>query len=65
MVSRVRSEDSGKHPCGVCRRGVASNSILCVECLSWVHKRCSGISGKLQSNIDLIPLQEMFGGGSC
>ena len=34
---------------GVCRRGV---SIRCVECLRWVHKRCSGISGKLKSNVD-------------
>ena len=32
-VSRFQSEDSGKHPCGVCRKVVASNSILCVECL--------------------------------
>ena len=23
---------------------------LCVECRRWVHKRCSGISGKLKSN---------------
>ena len=48
-VSRFQSEDSGKYPCGVCRKGVASNSIRCVE---WVHKRCSGISGKLKSNND-------------
>ena len=40
-VSRFQSEDSGKHPCGVCRKGFASNSILCVECF-----RCSGIKGK-------------------
>ena len=26
-VSKVQSEDSGKHPCGVCRKGVVSNSI--------------------------------------
>ena len=29
-VSRVQSEDSGKHPCGVCRKGVGDNSIRCV-----------------------------------
>ena len=51
-VSRVQSEDSGKHPCGVCRKGVGDNSIRCMECLRWVHKRCSGISGKLKSNVD-------------
>ena len=26
-LSSVQSEDSGKHPCDVCRKGVASNSI--------------------------------------
>ena len=26
-VSRVQSEDSGKHPCGVCRKGVAVSSL--------------------------------------
>ena len=25
-----------------------------VECLRWVHKRCSGISGQLKSNTDLM-----------
>ena len=32
-VNRFQSEDSGEYPCGVCRKGVASNSIRCVECL--------------------------------
>ena len=32
--------------------GVGDNLILCMECLRWVHKRCSGISGKLKSNVD-------------
>ena len=26
--------------------------VYCVECLRWVHKRFSGISGKLKSNVD-------------
>ena len=25
-LSRFQSEDSGKHPCGVCRKGVGDNS---------------------------------------
>ena len=50
-VSRFQSEDFGKHPCGVCRKGVVSNSILCVECLRWVHKRCSSIKRKIKSNV--------------
>ena len=32
-VNRFQSEDSGKHPCGVCRKEVGKNSILCVKCL--------------------------------
>ena len=39
---------SGKWPCSVCRKGVGSNSICCVDCKSWVHKRCSGILGSLK-----------------
>ena len=35
QVNRVPSEDSGKYPCGVCRKGVElSNSIKCI--VSWV-----------------------------
>ena len=52
QVSKGQTEDSGEHPCGVCRKGVSDNSILCVECHRWVHKRCSGISGKLKSNVE-------------
>ena len=28
--------------CGVCGRGVGSNSIQCTSCHKWVHKKCSG-----------------------
>jgi len=33
-------------PCGVCGRGVGSNSIQCT-CQKWVHKKCSGIKGSM------------------
>ena len=42
-----QAEESGKYPCGVCRQGVGDNSIECVACHKWIHKRCSGISGRL------------------
>ena len=48
-VSKGQAEDSGEHPCDVCRNRVGDNSIFCVE---WVHTRCSGILGKLKSNVD-------------
>ena len=41
--------DSEKHPCGVCRKGAESNSILC-GCQLWIHKKCSGIKGKLTAD---------------
>ena len=41
-------EESGEYPCGVCRKGVDSNSIRCSGCSKWIHKKCSGVSGKLQ-----------------
>ena len=42
-----QAEESGKYPCGVCRQGVGDNSIKCVACHKWIHKKCSGISGRL------------------
>ena len=42
--------DSGKDPCGVCRKGVGSNSIRCTGCSHWIHKKCSGISGRLKDD---------------
>ena len=59
QVSKGQVEDSGEHPCGICRKGV-SNSILCVE---WVHERCSGISGKL-NNVD-FHCRRCLEGKSC
>jgi len=33
--------------CGVCDRGVGSNSVQCISCQKWVHKNCSGIKGSM------------------
>ena len=30
-----------KHPCNVCLKGVGVNSIRCIQCIQWVHARCS------------------------
>ena len=43
-------KDSGRFPCSVCRDGVGGNSIFCSGCNLWVHKRCSGIAGKLKED---------------
>ena len=37
----------GKWPCGVCHKGVGNNSIYCSTGKHWVHKKCSGIKGRL------------------
>ena len=42
--------DPVKWPCSVCRKGVGKNSIYCMGCKHWVHKRCSGIKGRLVDN---------------
>jgi hypothetical protein len=42
----VKSEDFS---CGVCSKGLGANSVKCTSRNSWIHKRCSGISGKLTS----------------
>jgi len=42
----VRQKDV-RWPCGVCSKGVGSNSIQCSSCLKWVHKKCSGIKGSM------------------
>ena len=43
-------ERSGKFPCAVCCKGVGVNSILCSTCNLWVHKKCSGIAGRITNN---------------
>ena len=44
--------DTGVYPCGVCRSGVGKNSIFCPGCKYWVHKKCSGIHGRLVEDED-------------
>ena len=42
----VRQKDV-RRPCGVCSKGVGSNSVQCSSCQKWVHKKCSGIKGSM------------------
>ena len=39
--------DSGTFPCAVCPSGVGANSISCSQFKLWVHKKFSGIKGRL------------------
>jgi len=48
----ISTRESGKYPCPICHKGVGCNSIQCNECKHWVHKRCSGIKGRLKANSD-------------
>ena len=41
--SSTQKIKTGKWSRGCCGKGVESNSILCTECKSWCHKRCSGL----------------------
>jgi hypothetical protein len=45
-------EARGKWPCGVCKKGVGSNSLKCTANNHWVHRKCSGIRGELAAVAD-------------
>ena len=47
QVGIGQAEESGKYPCGVCKKGVGDNSIMCVACHRWVHKKVEWYSGKI------------------
>ena len=54
MISAVNQGPtfiSEKHPCGVCFKGVVSNSIFCNHRAHWVHKH-SGLNGRSDNVID-------------
>ena len=34
-------------PCWVCSKGVGCSSLQCTSCRKWVHKKCSGIKGRM------------------
>jgi len=40
-------QKAARWPCGVCGRGVGSNSIQCTSCHKLVHKKCSSIKGSM------------------
>ena len=44
--------DSGAFPFAVCRSGVGVNSIQSSQCMYWVHKKCSGVRGRLAEDPD-------------
>ena len=46
--------DSEALPCAVCRSGVGVNSIQCLQCMCWVHKKCSGVRGRLAEDPDYV-----------
>jgi len=50
-------------PCGVCSKGVGSNSLQLNSCQKWVHKKCSGIKGSM-SKVAVIYLQWLFERGN-
>ena len=57
-LKRVRKER--KLPCGVCRRGISSNSIFCQLSKHWLHERWSVAGGALKQNDELKYLKVYF-----
>ena len=37
--------ESGKYPCGICRKGMGRNLIQFRGCKKWVHQKYSGMKG--------------------
>jgi hypothetical protein len=62
QFSAAPGVDSGKWPCGVCRKGVGLNSVVCGVCKKWVHKKCSGVKGKLKLDVKFTCLVCVEGG---
>ena len=50
---KVRQE-AARWPCGVCSKGVGSNSLQCTSCQKWVHKKCSDIKGSKSKGMKSI-----------
>jgi len=47
IISQKVRQKAVRWPCGVCSKGVGSNSLQCNNCQKWVHKKCSGIKGSM------------------
>ena len=50
MISGERQkvrQKAVRWPCGVCSKGVGSNSLQCTSCQKRVHQKCSGIKGSM------------------
>ena len=50
QVAANMQVESGKYLCGICGKGVGRNLIQCGGCKKWVHKKCSGVKGKLKED---------------
>src|SRR5208282_1755661 len=46
------AKEGGKFPCAICSKGVGSNSVCYAKCKMWVHKKCSGVKGRLKVDGD-------------
>jgi len=38
----------------VCKKGVGNNSILCMSCQKWVHKRCAIVECKVSTSTSFV-----------
>ena len=50
MISGERQkpvQKAARWPCSACGRGAGSDSIQCISCQKWVHKKCTGIKGSM------------------
>ena len=57
-----RKEVSKIDPCSECGGRVGRNSVLCVTCGLWVHKRCSGVTKSLEKVSGTFKCKKCVGG---
>ena len=55
LLGSKNLRDSGAFPCSVRHKGVGVNSVFCSTCSHWVHKRCSGLTGRMKDQAYVCP----------
>ena len=55
MLGSENLRDFKVFACHVCRKDVGVNSVFCSTCSHYVHKRCSGLTGRLKDQAYVCP----------
>ena len=59
------ADETGRWPCGVCKKGVGRNSIECTTCKKWIHRKCCGVKGSLEKVCSTFVCNKCLNGIQC